>query len=66
MLKFENPTNGRFYYLEVTNELVIRIVFGGRRVCRMRTIICDNRDKLLKEFDRLSKRRLKRGYVLIH
>jgi len=69
MIKFENATNGRYYYLEVNedmlNALVLRIVYGGRRISRTRVILCDTKDAISLEIDRLSKRRLKRGYSLV-
>jgi len=68
MIKFENKSNGRFYYMEIRKDLldyVVVIVFGGSNVTRTRTIACDSRMDLHKELDRLSKRRIGRGYVLV-
>ncbi len=69
MLKFENHINGRFYYLQIKrdmlNDLVINIIFGGRGVTRLRTIACDSRLILHKEIEKISKTRLRRGYVLV-
>ncbi len=72
MLKFENQTNGRFYYISIVkdmlNDCVIRIVYGGhrhRRISRERHIACDSQRDLLSEIQRLSLRRLSRGYSLV-
>lgn len=69
MIKFENPNNGRFYYLTINkdmlNECVLRIVYGGKHSSRTRAILCDNRNAICNEIDRLSKKRIARGYVLI-
>jgi hypothetical protein len=72
MLKFENPINGRYYYLDVQKDLInehILVVMRGsklnnhHRIIRISVGHC--RASLRKEIDRLSKKRLKRGYLLI-
>lgn len=71
MIKFENKSNGRYYYLyiqrDMLNDVVLTVVRGGRnvRVARNVSILYDNRDSLSDEIARLSKRRIKRGYHLI-
>lgn len=69
MLKFENATNGRFYYLyvdkDMLNDMVLRVIYGGRNISRTRTLLEGNRLAIQKELDRLSKRRIKRGYTLV-
>jgi len=69
MIKFENKNNGRFYYVYVSqdmlNDLVIRIVFGGVGVSRDRIIFCGNRKDIQKEIERITKRRLSRGYSIV-
>lgn len=69
MIKFENQSNGRFYYLMVNrdllNDCVLHINFGGRDVSRFRSIPFTDRKTLQKEIDRISLKRLKRGYSLI-
>jgi len=69
MLKFENATNGRFYYIyidrDIVNELVLRITYGGRNVSRTRTIFSGSHDNLRNEIDRISRKRLRRGYKLV-
>jgi hypothetical protein len=69
MIKFENKTNGRFYYMQITsdllNECVLRIFYGGSRVTRIRVVACDDRCSLQQIIEKISKRRLKRGYLLV-
>jgi len=69
MIKFENKTNGRFYYLSLHKDLLgdvgIRINYGGRHVCRVRFIACTSGLELQKQIEQLSKRRIKRGYSLV-
>ncbi len=68
MLRFENKSNGRFYYMDIKNEynqFVIRITRGGRHVCIVRDIVLDGASSMAKEINRLTKRRVKRGYSLV-
>ena len=69
MLKFENKSNGRFYYLEVErdmiNDFVLTIIRGGKRVRVVRHRGFDSANHLNAEITRLTKRRLKRGYELV-
>ncbi len=69
MLKFENKTNGRFFYLSVNqdllNDLVLTITRGGNHHRVIRHFGFSNEESLKKEIERLSKRRIKRGYSLI-
>ena len=69
MLKFENKSNGRYYYIfvdkDMLDDIVLRIVYGGRYINRTRTILCSNRNLIQREIDRLSRKRLKRGYTLV-
>lgn len=68
MLKFENPANGRFYYIEINKDmydLVLRITFGGLNSVRHRVHMCNSRETLDKEVERLHKKRIRRGYILL-
>lgn len=69
MLKFENPSNGRFYYMfmmrDLFNDLNLCIFYGGRHSRFIRTIGYNCRNTIREEMERLSKRRLKRGYLLV-
>lgn len=68
MLKFENPTNGRYYYLDVQRDLLddcVLVIFrGGHHHNRIDRIFLPSGDALRTTINRLSKRRLARGYIL--
>lgn len=68
MIKFENKSNGRFYYIEVKkdlfDELVIHITRGGRNHSVNYLIYCDNPCSCRSQIDRIKKIRLRRGYTL--
>lgn len=69
MLKFENPSNGRYYYLEthrdLLNDLVLTITRGGAhsRIVRHFGYNCET--TLIREIERIKRIRLKRGYELV-
>lgn len=69
LIKLENKTNGRFYYLltqkDLFNELVLTVIRGGhgRSVVIRYGYNCKHRIEM--EIIRLTKRRLRRGYCLI-
>jgi hypothetical protein len=69
MIKFENKSNGRYYYLiinkDMFNEIVLTIIRGGNfnRVIRHYGFNC--KTTILKEISRISKLRMKRGYILV-
>lgn len=69
MIKFENKTNGRFYYLsiqkDILNDLVLTIVRGGKHHSVIRNIGYHCMDAITNEIQRIIKRRLKRGYTLV-
>ena len=69
MIKFENRTNDRFYYLSIEKDLlhnwVLRIYFGGIHVKRSRVIGFEDGHKMQKEIDRIAKKRLRRGYSIV-
>ena len=69
MIKFENPSNGRYYYLQIERDLlndsILRVNYGGKNIHRNRIIFCGSGNSILQEIDRISKRRVKRGYVLV-
>lgn len=69
MIKFENQQNGRYYYLSVhkdlLNDWVLSVIRGGRHSRVVRHFGYGCRMALQKELDRLSKRRIKRGYTLV-
>ena len=69
MIKFENPTNGRYYYLQIDrdilNDLVLTIIRGGSRsnsrVVRHFGYKCPL--TIQREIQRICKVRLRHGYV---
>ncbi len=67
MIKFENPINGRFYYLKVHTDLlnhkVLTIIRGGKNISVTihKGFDCDI--EIDKEIHRLCLLRLKRGYI---
>ena len=69
MIKFENKENGRYYYLSINrdllNEFVLTIARGGRNIHLVRHLGYACIGTIHKEIERLSKRRLKRGYTLV-
>ncbi|MFI5405450.1 MAG: hypothetical protein ACHQ1D_02935 [Nitrososphaerales archaeon] len=69
MIKFENRSNGRFYYIGVKKDLfgdlVIHIIRGGANVSVSRLIFCDNDRTVREEIRRISKLRISRGYTLV-
>jgi len=69
MIKFENPENGRYYYLvkekDILNELVLTVIRGGRNVRVVRRMGFGCESLIQKEIERISKKRIKRGYILV-
>lgn len=69
MIKFENETNGRFYYLSIEKDLVhdcvLHVMYGGKNISRRRTAIYGDVEKVQREIERITKKRLSRGYSLV-
>jgi hypothetical protein len=69
MIKFENKSNGRFYYLSVKKDMlnddILHINYGGLSASRYRTICFASLCNMQKEIARISKIRLQRGYSLV-
>jgi hypothetical protein len=69
MIKYENKSNGRFYYLEIKRDLigdlVLCITRGGNNVSVIRTLGFTSRMALDKELARICKKRERRGYELV-
>jgi hypothetical protein len=69
MLKFEHPSNGRFYYLiikrDILNDLILLSIYGGKNISRSRIIMTNDNQSIQKEIERLTKRRLAHGYILV-
>jgi hypothetical protein len=69
MIKFKNKITGRYYYLlaqrDMFNGYVLTIVRGGCHTNVVKRMGFDSSLAIQNEIDRLSKRRLQRGYSLI-
>lgn len=69
MIKFENTITKRYYYLLAEKDLFdayILIIMRGSRHRNIRLSLCFNSpDARQNEIDRLSKRRIRRGYTLV-
>lgn len=69
MIKFENKTNGRFYYLvsntDILNDLVLTVIRGGIHSRVVRHYGFNNRIAIQKEIDRITRIRIRRGYTLV-
>ena len=70
MLKFENKSNGRFYYIEVKRDMfghgVVNIIRGGNNISVERIVFCGNARSIREKVRQISRRRTARGYTLIH
>lgn len=70
MLKFENCSNGRFYYIDARHDLfgdlILHIVRGGTGVSVINILFVGNENNMRKQIDRLSRLRLRRGYTLVN
>ncbi len=68
LMEFENPTNGRFFYMfshfDENGNPQLTIVRGGKKSKRVENFVFDDRTRLDKEFQRRANKRLKRGYLL--
>lgn len=69
MIKFENRNNGRYYYLIVEKDLfdvlVLTIIRGGLNHRIVMHLGYGCRMAIGKEIERITKKRLQRGYVLV-
>lgn len=69
MLKFENKSNGRFYYIKLQRdlfgELVINHFRGGSRIAVERILFCGDFLSVRKKLRQIIKRRTARGYSLV-
>jgi hypothetical protein len=69
MLKFENSSNGRFYYLTVQKDMtgadVLVVVRGGSSVRVTRTYGFDSPQARDQKFKEIVQRRIRNGYSLV-
>lgn len=68
MLKFEHP-NGRFYYIQyyrdMFDDVCVMVIRGGYNQRVVRTISCGVDSELQATVNRITKKRLRRGYILL-
>ena len=66
-IKFENPTNGRYYYIhqhcDLLGDLVLTVIRGGKNVNIIRHFGFDNIQSLQKDIYKRIKARLNNGYI---
>lgn len=69
MLKFENKSNGRYYYItterDIFNDLVLTVIRGGIHGRCVRHYGFNCQESIIREINRLTKLRIKRGYTLV-
>jgi hypothetical protein len=65
MIKFENPDNLRYYYIDVDSTNTITVIRGGQRVRVVTHIKLDSIDDVQRKVQTMCKRRLQHGYIKI-
>lgn len=69
MIKFENKSNGRYYYLiverDMLDHLILTVIRGGLFGRRVRHMGYNCPYRIKKEIAKITAVRLKRGYQLI-
>lgn len=69
MIKFENPKNGRYYYIAVQNDLIstpILIVYrGGNQKKLVKNYSFKSVSDLQSRLNLMINRRLARGYIQV-
>lgn len=69
MIKLENDTNGRYYYIKEMVDLlgdpILLIVRGGKGKCVIRTYGFTDDTERSKKIDGLIRRRIRNGYFLL-
>ena len=70
MIKFENASNGRFYYLyierDLLNDRVLVCCRGGLNRSGIVRIICTDPAQIEKRISQITRVRLKRGYRIVN
>jgi hypothetical protein len=68
-IKFENKTNGRWYYIQIQrdifNELGLYIRRGGRNASVGWLVFCGSYREVYSKIREITQRRLQRGYILV-
>lgn len=71
MIKFENKSNGRYYYLHVETDIfgdnVLSVIRGGR-VCmlRPRRLLAGSIEAIDQKIQEITGIRLRRGYTIVN
>lgn len=69
MIKFENVNTLRYFYLithkDLFDQWVLTIIRGGRHHRVVRHFGFNCRTAIKKEIEKISKRRIQRGYTLV-
>ncbi len=69
MLKFENKSNGRYYYISSSKDLFgdisIKVMRGSKSKNILKTIGCRSKKEAFHEIHKIIKRRIQRGYTLL-
>lgn len=66
LFKFDNPKNGRFYYMFQHFEAdkpVLTIVRGGKKRKVIENYVYDDLNSITQEIERRKKRRVQNGYL---
>ncbi len=71
MIKFENESNGRYYYIMIEKDLfddhILCVLRGGRNHRRIvRQFVHADREEIYREIQRITKIRISRGYTLVN
>lgn len=69
MIKFENKSNGRYFYLSISrdifDDLVLTVIRGGRYARVQRAYSHGDLPTITRKITTITKQRLKRGYTLV-
>ncbi len=69
MIKFENKSNARFYYLSITcdmlNDNILSVTRGGKNITISNVVAIGSYESLLKKISQITRKRLSRGYTLV-
>ena len=69
MIKFENKSNGRFYYLYISTDLfanpILSVTRGGKNISVYRVVATGCAIEINNKILQITKKRLSRGYTLV-
>jgi hypothetical protein len=69
MIKFENQSNGRYYYLNVETDIfgdnVLSVIRGGNRASGISyPVLAGSLESISQKITEITKTRIRRGYTL--